>query len=404
MDKLKNTSYKQVTEERVKYETYMAQVFGTTAHGRMMLEWRDSHVGSAAVEFVPCPVVTYNTMVNTFSGPKTAEFPFEDSEGKEKKLHGRNCGHATLKKLKQAVTEIHALCGHYEASPTLDLEVVKRYNNLPKADPHGAGSVDMVDFLEHMHHACFNTGNLTPLRRVRDWLLVLLSLNFFWRPSEGCQYCPLVETLQLPPLECDFGRDGLPERIKLTMFNWKGRVHSSDWDMYLHRNRLDIRFCPVFWLLTWLRLSDIRSGPILCELDESEEHILRGTQTATMSCSKGSDYTVYMDEGSRMVNLSYAKYCAISKRMFVAAGYPTLTAYTFRKTGCKWGARCGAADWMLKNTGRWTKTSQHFYCYIEEGLGDRRLATMGGRWDRIRSMWVYKPTTFHTEIAPELDR
>ena len=47
--------------------------------------------------------------------------------------------------------------------------------------------------------------------------------------------------------------------------DWKWRSKGNKGKRYsirIHRNYLDARFCPVLWLLKWLSVSGIKSGPI----------------------------------------------------------------------------------------------------------------------------------------------
>ena len=54
-------------------------------------------------------------------------------------------------------------------------------------------------------------------------------------------------------------------------------------------------------------------------------------------------------------------------------------------------------------TSRWFKTSKHFHVYVQEGLLESEAAIEeGNKIDPIRLLWVYRPTTYHTAIVPEL--
>jgi hypothetical protein len=92
------------------------------------------------------------------------------------------------------------------------------------------------------------------------------------------------------------------------------------------------------------------------------------------------------------------------KYLFSLAGYheANLTFYTFRKSGVKWGARCGAKDWQLKHTGRWNSCSRHFGNYIQAGILESNFFANTNGLDPIRKMWVYRPTTFLTLADPTI--
>ena len=80
-------------------------------------------------------------------------------------------------------------------------------------------------------------------------------------------------------------------------------------------------------------------------------------------------------------------------------GYPGLSLHSFRKSGVKWAALCGAPDWAIRKTGRWEILSEKYYVYIEEGVSLRELSSQSGSIHPIRKMWVYKPTTTTTETS-----
>ena len=103
--------------------------------------------------------------------------------------------------------------------------------------------------------------------------------------------------------------------------------------------------------------------------------------------------------------MTYEVVRRLLKQAGKAAGYNPahFRAYTFRKSGTKCGARCGAAEWDLKNTGRWKNRSEHFFSYIEEGGSEKDMYQKGNTADPIRSLWVYKPTSYYLNcLHPEL--
>ena len=173
--------------------------------------------------------------------------------------------------------------------------------------------------------------------------------------------------------------------------------------MYLWRNRLNIKYCPVFWLLTWISISGIKCGPIWCRTDPSSKEILLCVNEADFKLANGQMCKVYLDANNNNVGFSYELLSATFKRIFKLAGYSTLSLYVFRKTGAKWAARCGAQSWEIKNTGRWCRTSRHFDKYIEQGVIEKTMKTQNGHVDPIRNVWVYRPTSLHETINPFID-
>ena len=197
--------------------------------------------------------------------------------------------------------------------------------------------------------------------------------------------------------------DGVPKWLVLSLSEWKGRKSNGYYEMLLYRNYVDVRFCLVVWLLLWIQMSGIKQGPIICRIDADTKHAMIACKTGIMHTDKGNRYTVYLDQSNRIVNILYDEYSSILRRPLSLAGYRGLKPYTIRKFSVKWGARCGAKDWHLKNTGRWQKTSSHFHAYVQEGISESEQYCSNGKIDEIRKLWVYRPTTFHKNIAPELD-
>jgi hypothetical protein len=58
--------------------------------------------------------------------------------------------------------------------------------------------------------------------------------------------------------------DGIPAWIDLGLVDWKCRTKKNKGKRYsirLHRNHVDVRFCPVHWLLVYLKYYDIANSP-----------------------------------------------------------------------------------------------------------------------------------------------
>jgi hypothetical protein len=191
---------------------------------------------------------------------------------------------------------------------------------------------------------------------------------------------------------------------KLALSGWKGRKHTFDYNIHFWRNYVNIKFCPVFWLMLWIRVSGIKAGPIYCRLQQDGKSIMKCTKTAILESNTGPSQTVYLDDKDNVVNLHYHHLSRVFKVIFKNARLPPETSlYIFRKTGAKWAARCGAKEWQIKNTGRWYRTSRHFHSYIEAGVYESELKSMDAQIDIIRTFWVYKPTCFLTRLADEFN-
>ena len=150
------------------------------------------------------------------------------------------------------------------------------------------------------------------------------------------------------------------------------------------------------WLLTWIQISGIKQGPIICNINYEEDKILLQAKVGIKSYRNGSQ-PIYFDNDDFQVNLTYSQLCTILKDIFNRAGliYHGLTPYTIRKSACKWAVRCGAQDYDLKNTGRWTESSAHYMKYVQKGRAMKNYYSSMRAIDNIRRIWVFKPTTFH---------
>ena len=327
--------------------------------------------------------------------------------GQAKVIVGRACGFSVIESIRNATNYLHSLAGMAERSPAKSPRVRELTKSLKSVeDPQGADSYSTEVFFPALYDAIFNrseaeTGLLTLEMKVSYFLRALYCHNFFSRPVEVCDYCPLITDIKFPTSNNDFDSDGFPKFIIVQLRRWKSKRNPRPYDMFLHRNYLNPKFCPVFWLIFWIRISRITRGPIFPDFD-AHGKVLIATKVGRQTRLNGHDFDVYLTDSNVVVNTSYTTFDQRFRTLFKLSGFPTLSLYSFRKSGVKWAALCGAPDWALKNTGRWAKVSNHFYVYIEEGyrLGD--LAKLNNSIHPIRRFWVYKPTTFVSELNSQL--
>ena len=104
-----------------------------------------------------------------------------------------------------------------------------------------------------------------------------------------------------------------------------------------------------------------------------------------------------LQETQEEVNMDVGYFSSISKEILTAAGYEGVTTYTWRKTGCIFGARCGGKSWQLRTAGRWGEGSRSFDKYITSGLTESQTATANGAEDPIRRLWVWHPVAFESD-------
>ena len=123
---------------------------------------------------------------------------------------------------------------------------------------------DFVTDLPTFYAQCWSMAGWGYTRMLQCWVMLLISICLMGRASDVTTFCPLIEDTLLPPPQL-WGTDGYPLWIELGMRDWKWRSKKNKKKRYgirLHRNTLDSRFCPVFWLLLWLAHTGWKTGPI----------------------------------------------------------------------------------------------------------------------------------------------
>lgn len=193
----------------------------------------------------------------------------------------------------------------------------------------------------------------------------------------------------MPPSNLPWDADGWPPYLLLDLLQWKNRPMSKGaYQIKLVRNRTDPRFCPVFWLLYWLSISDLKAGPIIVRIEKGvkKKHI-----PVAKYCKRMSDLVLkwFTDaECKHSVEMTIRMMGNVVKGAFTAAGYPTATLYTIRKTATMWGARCNGEVYALLATGRWREASKHFYTYVKTGKSNADVYE-DQACDPIRQIWAY---------------
>ncbi|KAJ1446647.1 hypothetical protein M885DRAFT_577308 [Pelagophyceae sp. CCMP2097] len=176
------------------------------------------------------------------------------------------------------------------------------------------------------------------------------------RASDMTTYGPTVEDMELPKGH-QWDKDGLPQWIIIGLRNWKSRAKKNVGVRYgikLHRNYLDSRFCPVKWLLAWLRISGIKSGPIFGNVTigtyhKNINHILR----IFMGLDGGSSHSV-------------------------------------RRSAAQWVGRSLVDGIGCRNAGRW-RSWEHMMTYVAQGA--KEALEWQGTTDPLFRTWVFKPVT-----------
>ena len=238
----------------------------------------------------------------------------------------------------------------------------------------------------------------------RDHALLLTVIALTLRPGEVCEYCPRIENLRLPAGESNF-TNGIPNYLILGLYDFKWRsaeaVKNGPYEMLLHRNFLNAKYCPVLWLLRWISISGITQGPLFPML-ASNHAVVECDKVVKMHRKKGPEAQYYV-KGTHgtakpvLANMTQSMLHTINVNIFERAGYFGICNRSIRKTSAKWMAQCGAPEWQIKNAGRWK--SNTFQKYLDEGFFDTGLAP---HEMPIRKLWVWRRNTMATALHSEL--
>ena len=191
--------------------------------------------------------------------------------------------------------------------------------------------------------------------------------------------------------------------------DWKWRTNKNKGKRYsirLHRNYLNGRYCSVIWLLKWLAVSKIKSGPIFQTKTNGaysgkalSEESWTGMTTKLFKMVRSKHTTdLFIRRPPPLISLYISPAYDPKAGLYTPAdkekGTPAhgCTNHAIRKTAVQWAARCKGSILDIKNNGRW-KTMEEIAKYHSQGSVQRNLATEGGKKDGIWGMWAWKPVT-----------
>jgi hypothetical protein len=312
---------------------------------------------------------------------------------------GRAAGFSTLRKITGAVGKLHAARG--KADPAQYFKIHDEMIVLSRDyKPNGAATFDMAVFLP-LAFKGKDQAWTNPFECLRNWACLLFMIAIFARSSDVCEFCTLVGNMRLPENPKDFGRDGLPLFLFFTLHDSKTGVAT---EVRISRNLLNDDYCPVYWILKWLAVSGLKSGPLFPQIERTsrQDGRYRCRVFASMNRTEKHVKDHYAQTARRQrVNMTLDVQRLWFSKLCMAIGYESLLSlHSVRKSACKWAARCGATMIMMKNTGRWRPDSNEWHVYIEEGLVDAEFYQESR--DPIRSIWVYRPTCVGAVAMPVL--
>jgi hypothetical protein len=236
---------------------------------------------------------------------------------------------------------------------------------------------DFVDDLPKLWAACWTVKSWSKMRALKNWAMFLISICMFARASDVTTHCPLFEDTRLPP-EGMWDDDGLPQFIEVCMKDWKSRSRSKKGKPYfmrIWRNYKDPRFCPVYWLLKYLKYANVTSGPIFGEKGKFQTPEAWTHQTDTLFKKAGLYMPKHFDQEKQVV---------VQKQ--------GCTNHSIRRSAAQWAGRCDAREVDVRNAGRW-KTMEELAHYMAQGakVSEAAMEASSSGTDPIYDIWAFRP-------------
>jgi len=274
-----------------------------------------------------------------------------------------------------------------------------------------ATAIDFINDLITMDGQVFECYT-SRLKSLQVKCMYLLQTVLIGRVSDITTFCPKVQDIVFPST---VDKDGIPPLLNIGLRGWKGRKkgnHAKRYGIDVHRNYLDSRVCPVFWLTMWLAESRITSGPIFQPLSKDGSSVkpsveaggdrLTPKQYVNMLNVLLEKCKLYVPGHKPWVNvIERTSCCDACKSTFKdgVVGNVTwvkasgLTTHSFRRGAAMWAVRCGATDIDLANNGRWTGF-KHMHGYLVDGAYEKHKATTSNDGvDPIFKFWIWQPVT-----------
>ena len=236
---------------------------------------------------------------------------------------------------------------------------------------------DFVDDLPKLWAACWTIKSWSKTRALKNWAMFLISICMFARASDVTTHCPLVEDTRLPP-EGMWDDDGLPQFVEVCMKDWKSRSRSKKGKPYymrIWRNYKDARFCPVYWLLTYLKYSNVTSGPIFGMNGKFMAPDVWTNQTDALFKKAGLYTPKHFDQEKQVLVQKWG-----------------CTNHSIRRSAAQWAGRCDAREVDVRNAGRW-RTMEELAHYMAQGamLSEKAMEASASGTDPIYDIWAFRP-------------
>ena len=236
---------------------------------------------------------------------------------------------------------------------------------------------DFVDDLPKLWAACWTIKSWSKMRALKNWAMFLISICMFARASDVTTHCPLVEDTRLPP-EGMWDDDGLPQFVEVCMKDWKSRSRSKKGKPYymrIWRNYKDARFCPVYWLLTYLKYNNVTSGPIFGMNGKFMAPDVWTNQTDALFKKAGLYTPKHFDQEKQVLVQKWG-----------------CTNHSIRRSAAQWAGRCDAREVDVRNAGRW-RTMEELAHYMAQGamLSEKAMEASASGTDPIYDIWAFRP-------------
>jgi hypothetical protein len=131
-EQLKKKSHGQQQRVITSIACFMQTFFPDAGFSKMLSIWSNSTKDTPHTLFVACEESAFLSMINVFDAPKEDIITFNDSDGNEVNVHGRENGDSSIASLKTAMTMLHESAQQRESSPSLSRVIKERCNLLEK--------------------------------------------------------------------------------------------------------------------------------------------------------------------------------------------------------------------------------------------------------------------------------
>jgi hypothetical protein len=382
-------------------------LFPLSLEAVMINQWKDSEMDdSIRCRFVPISDAVVFTLVKLYtSDDKETICSFKCYAG----------GLSTVNNMLRAVDSVIRAAGFVER-PTRAPRVKQATRLVEKAeDPEGAPSFDFATDLEPMVDAMMGMEGWNLTKQTMSCTQLITSCAIMGRVSDVSKFSPRREHLKFPSRrqKQHWGRDGVPEWISLDVWQAKGKLKKhKKRHLRLHRNRLNWKLCPVYWLMLWLRISTpalTKRGPSRTKRGPSRTKIHKGplfvkvgvgTKRAAVFDHYGDfeGYEAAFDVKGKLITYSTGQWREVLKKVWRKLHMEDLIPHSIRKSAIKWAARCHAQEYQIRNNSGHSESSASWLRYIEDGMIESREMTQGPNGtmilDPIFSVWTWKPVTF----------